>query len=264
MSVATLTDKRLLSKDKSVSGTGGCPHKIGFIRTSSCDYYDISEIEGYSLNCHMWGCPVCSKVLKNQLLDRIQLGLQDKSEFYFFTLTSSYRDMDIKSSWNSMRGILRHNYPIDKFVWVMEITPPSHPYTDYKGDTRISVGGLRHFHGLISFVDKIPSKLEFKAFWLRATKYEADQIHFEKLWDIKRPAGYMSKYVTKGLNSGYKDRERRIGFSENFPKLPLNLEPVKGVYLPYDPRKPGIETDSFAEMLKQANKLYKNKGNIYL
>jgi len=249
-----MSDSRLVSQIDKPICTGGCQNKIGFIRTSSCDYYDISEVEGYSLNCHQWKCPTCAKVLKNQLLDRIHLGLQDKSEFYFFTLTSSYRDMDIKSSWARMRTTLYDNYPIDKFVWVMELTPPSHSYTDYKGDTRVSIGGLRHFHGLMSFVDKIPCKTEFKAFWLRSTKYEADQIHFEKLWDIKRPAGYMAKYVTKALFSGYKDRERRIGFSQNFPKLQNKLEKKSGVYLPYDPRIETIESPEFAKMIKNKSR----------
>jgi hypothetical protein len=250
-----LTESELISIDKSVSFTGGCQNKIGFVRTSSCNYDDISEIEGYSLNCHMWNCPACAKVLKNQLLDRIHLGLKDKSDFYFFTVTSSYRDMDIKFSWARMRTTLYNNnfYP-DRFVWVMELTPPSHSYTDWKGAKRISVGGLRHFHGLISFVDKIPSKEEFGAFWERATKYEANQVHFEKLWDIKSPAGYMSKYVTKALYSGYKDRERRIGFSQNFPKLENNLEKKSGVYLPYDPRVELPEDKEFTKMIENMNK----------
>lgn len=252
----TLTENELTSEDKNISGTGGCQNKIGFVRTSSCNYDDISEIEGYSLNCHMWSCPACAKVLKNQLLDRIHLGLQDKSEFYFFTLTSSYRDMDIKSSWARFRTTLYDNYPIDRFVWVMELTPPSHVYEDWKGVKRVSIGGLRHFHGLMSFIDKIPCKAEFGAFWERATKYEANQIHFEKLWDIKRPAGYMAKYVTKALFSGYKDRERRIGFSQNFPKLENKLEKKSGVYLPYDPR---IEITESPELNNMFNNIKKNR-----
>lgn len=247
-----MTDSRFdFQGNKDSYYTNGCQDKIGFVRTSSCDYYDISEIEGYSLNCHQWSCPFCAKVLKNQLLDRINLGLQDKSDFYFFTLTSSYLDMDIKSSWNRFRAALYYNYPIDRFVWVMELTPPSHSYVDWKGVSRVSIGGLRHFHGLMSFVDKIPSKDEFGAFWERATKFEANQIHFEKLWDIKSPAGYMAKYVTKALYSGYKDRERRIGFSQNFPKLVSNLEVKKGVYLPYDPRYEPLEDIEFTEMLNR-------------
>jgi uncharacterized protein CbrC (UPF0167 family) len=149
---------------------------------------------------------------------------------------------------------LNCNYPIDRFVWVMELTPPSHSYTDWKGDSRVSVGGLRHFHGLMSFIDKIPSKPEFKAFWERATKYEANQTHFERLTNVKSPAGYMAKYLTKALSSGYHDRERRIGFSHNFPKLISNLEIKKGVYLPYDPRIEVIEDKEFTEMLN--NKRY--------
>jgi hypothetical protein len=85
-------------------------------------------------------------------------------------------------------------------------------------------------------VDKIPCKAEFGSFWERATKYEANQVHFEKLWDLRSPAGYMSKYITKALHSGYHDRERRIGYSQNFPKLPWNLEPKTGIFLSYDPR----------------------------
>ena len=217
--VLSMTESSLISKDKSVSFTGGCQNKIGFVRTSSCDYDNVSEIEGYSLNCHQWDCSVCAKVLKNQLLDRIALGFTGVTDAYFFTVTSSYRDMNIKASWNRLRGFLDYHYPVDLYVALMELTPPSHLYTDWKGVTRRSVGGLRHFHGLMSFIDKIPSKDEFGAFWLKSTKGDANQVHFDKLFDLRRPAGYISKYVTKALHSGYRDRERRVMFSRNFPKL---------------------------------------------
>ncbi len=242
----------------------GCQNKIGFVRTSSCNFYDVSEIEGYALNCHQWKCPDCAKFLKNRLLDRIASGFEGVTDAYFFTVTSSYRDMQIKPAWNSMRGILRHNYPIDKYVAIMELTPPSHLYTDWKGVTKVSVGGLRHFHGLMSFVDKIPCKAEFRGYWERATKYEANQVHFEKLYDLRKPAGYISKYVTKALHSGYLDRERRIMFSRNFPKKENNLVPVKGTYLSYDPRHPVEQHDDFTKMLEEANLPFKNKGKRYL
>jgi hypothetical protein len=189
-----MSDSRLVSQIDKSSCSNGCQNKIGFVRTSSCNYYDVSEIEGYSLNCHQWGCPACAKVLKNQLLDRINLGLQDKSDFYFYTLTSSYHDMQIKAAFNRFRNVLnlKNNYPIDKYVQVMELTPPSHVYEDWRGIKKVSVGGLRHFHGLMSFVDKIPCKAEFGAYWERATKGKAWHTHFEKLWDLKSPAGYMS------------------------------------------------------------------------
>lgn len=251
MSIATLTESNLISKDKSVSFTGGCQNKIGFVRTSSCNYDDVLEIEGYSLNCHQWKCVACAAVLKNQLLDRINLGLLGSSDFYFMTLTSSYRDMDIKSSWKRFHDRMNYKFPINRFVWLMELTPPSHVYEDWKGVSRVSVGGLRHFHGLISFVDKIPIEEEFGAYWARATKYKANQTHFKKLWDLKSPAGYMAKYLTKSLSSGYHDRERRIGFSQNFPKLKSNLEVKKGVYLPYDPRIETEEDKEFTEMFNR-------------
>lgn len=246
--------------------SAGCPNKIGFVRTSPVDYYDVSEVEGYALNCHQWECPVCAKVLKNQLLDRVAFGFNGVTDAYFFTVTSSYRDMDIKASWNRFNTSMgnKYNFPIHRFVWIMELTPPSHLYTDWKGDTRRSVGGLRHFHGLISFVDKIPSKDEFGALWLKSTKGEANQVHFEKLVDLRRPAGYISKYLTKALVSGYKDRERRVGFSRNFPKVPPAFEVKPGVYLPYDPRHEVEQHDDFAKMLEDANLPFKNKGKRYL
>lgn len=260
-----MTESRLVSQGNIVDcDTGGCQNKVGYIRTSSPDYYDWHEIEGYALNCHQWKCPDCAKYLKNRLLDRIKQGLQGKTDFNFMTLTSSYRDMDIKASWHRFHVGMNYFYPIDRFVWVMELTPPSHPYTDWRNITKISVGGLRHFHGLISFVDKVPSEDEFRAYWERATKYEANQIHFEKLWDMKSPAGYMSKYITKGLNSGYHDRERRVGFSQNFPKYIPKLEPIKGAYLSYDPRHEPEQRDDFAKMLEDANLPFKNKGKRFL
>jgi len=260
-----MSDKQLISIDKSVSFTGGCQNKIGFVRTSSCNYDDVSEIEGYSLNCHQWVCPDCQKYLLNRLRDRITLGLKDKLDFFFFTLTTRYHEQDIKGSWARLRRILIDSgYPIDRFVWIMELTPPSHPYTDWKGVTKVSVGGLRHFHGLMSFKDKIPCKQEFSGFWKQSTKGKSWQVHIEKLWDVKSPAGYMSKYLTKGLTSGYHDRERRVGFSQNFPKLISTLEPVKGVYLSYDPRHPVEQHDDFAKMLEEANEPFKNKGKRFL
>jgi hypothetical protein len=259
-----LTDSETTSRDKILSHSAGCPNKIGFVRTSSCNYDDISEIEGYALSCHMWDCPVCAKVLKNQLLDRIALGFNGVTDAFFFTVTSSYRDMDIKASWVNMRHFLSYYYPVKHFVAIMELTPPSHLYTDWKGVTRRSVGGLRHFHGLISFVDKIPSKEEFGALWLKSTKGEANQVHFEKLYDLRRPAGYISKYVTKALHSGYRDRERRVMFSRNFPKLIPTLEVKPGVYMPYDPRHKVEQYDDFAKMLEAVNLPFKNKGKRYL
>jgi hypothetical protein len=259
-----MTESELISIDKNISLTCGCQRPVGFIRTAQGQNDDWREIEGYSLNCHQWDCPACAKVLTNQLRDRINYGLQGKSDFYFYTLTSSYHDMQIKSAFNRFRTILYDNYPIDKYVQVMELTPPSHPYTDWRNVTKISVGGLRHFHGLMSFVDKIPCKAEFGAFWERATKGKAWHTHFEKLWDIKSPAGYMSKYLSKGLSSGYRDRERRVMFSQNFPKLPLNLEPKSGVYLSYDPRHEPVQRDDFAKMLEEANLPFKNKGKRFL
>jgi len=234
------------------------------VRTSSCNYDDISEIEGYALNCHQWSCPVCAKVLKNQLLDRIALGFDGVTDAYFFTVTSSYRDMDIKKAWANMRSALSYHFPVNRYVAIMELTPPSHLYTDWKGVTRRSVGGLRHFHGMISFIDKIPSKEEFGALWLQSTKGEANQVHFDKLHDLRKPAGYISKYVTKALTSGYRDKEKRVMFSRHFPKLPGNLEVKPGVYLPYDPRHKPEQYDDFAKMLEAANLPFKNKGKRYL
>lgn len=249
-----MSESELISIDKSVSFTGGCQNKIGFVRTSSCNYDELSEIEGYSLNCHQWSCPDCAKVLKNQLLDRINQGLDFVHEFFFMTLTSSYREMDIKKYWNRFRVRMSYNYSINRFVWVMELTPPSHVYEDWKGVKRVSVGGLRHFHVLISFKDKIPSKDLIERYWYRATSEKAWQIHFERLNDIRSPAGYMSKYLTKSLFSGYKDKEHRVGFSQNFPKLKSNLEVKKGVYLPYDPRIETKESSEFVKMISNKSR----------
>jgi hypothetical protein len=259
--VLTLTERELTSKDKSISLTGGCQNKIGFVRTSSPDYYDWYEIEGYSLNCHMWNCSVCSKVLKNRLLDRIRYGLEGDHEFFFMTLTSSFRNMDIKAAFHRFTSNLRHKSPIGRYVWVMELTPPSHSYTDWKGVSRVSVGGLRHFHILISFTGDIPSEEKISDIWLSSTKGKAWEVHFERLNEILNPAGYLAKYVTKALQVGYLYNEKRVGFSQNFPKLPLNLEPQKGVYLPYDPRHEPKQYDDFDEMLKQANKPYLKRRN---
>jgi len=231
-----MTESELISKDKSISLTCGCPHKIGFIRTAQGVNDDWREIEGYGLPCHQWRCGVCSKVLENRYLDRITAGLGTTHEFYFMTLTSSFREMDIKSCWARFRSRISYKYPIGLFVWVMELTPPSHEYTDYKGVKTRSIGGLRHFHVLISFKDKIPSKEIISDYWKSSTKGKAWQIHFERLNELKSPAGYMSKYLTKALKVGYLYNEKRVGFSDNFPKAVSKLEPIKGVYLSYDPR----------------------------
>ena len=241
-----------------------CANPIGFVRTSSPNYEDFHDIEGYLLKCHQWRCPTCAKVLKNQLLDRIHLGLEDKSDFFFMTLTSSFREMDIKAAWARFRARMWHNYPIGLFVWVMELTPPSHPYTDWRGVTKVSVGGLRHFHVLISFTQDLPSEQVISDYWKDSTKGKAWEVHFERLHDIGNPAGYLAKYVTKALQVGYLYNEKRVGFSNNFPKLPLNLEPQKGVYLSYDPRHPVEQNDDFAKMLEEANLPFKNKGKKYL
>lgn len=241
-----------------------CPNKVGFVRTSSCNYESWHEIEGYGVNCKQWICPVCSKVLKNTLLDRIHAGLESEQEFYFMTLTSSYRDMDIKSAWNRFRNRLNYNYPIGRFVWVMELTPPSHEYINWKGVKSLSVGGLRHFHVLISFMDEIPSESKISVLWKAATFQKSWEIDFVRLHGIRSPAGYMAKYVTKALNFGYYTRERRVGFSRNFPKLKSNLLPLPGVYLPYDPRYDIPESEPFDELLSDLRNPKNLKGKRYL
>ena len=165
-----------------------CPNQHSFIRTSSCDYEDWREIEGYRLNCRQWNCEVCCKVLKNQLLDRIHYGLEGEQEFSFMTLTSSFREMAIKDAWNRFRNRLNYKYPTYRWVYVMELTPPSHIYEDWKGEKRVSVGGLRHFHILISFIDDIPSEETVSTYWRSSTKGRAWQTHFVRLNLLRSPA----------------------------------------------------------------------------
>src|SRR5659263_107936 len=231
-----MTDYRIVAQIDKPNCSCGCPHKIGFIRTAQGVNDDWREIDGYGLPCHQWRCEVCSKVLKNQLLDRIHFGLVGIPDFYFMTLPSSFLNMDIKGAYHRFTRNLSYKYPIGRYVWVMELTPPSHYYTDYKGDSRLSVGGLRHFHVLISFTGDIPTEAKISDIWKTSTKGKAWEVHFEKLIEVKNPAGYLAKYVTKALQVGYIYNEKRVGFSQNFPKLPLTLEPGKGVYLSYDPR----------------------------
>lgn len=191
---------------------GICPDPIGKIE----DYWTKQVIP---IPCKRWSCPHCSSWMKKRILDRISLGFgRDSRQYFFFSLSDHKHPEDISIHLNQLFTNLKKKWKIDKYFWVKEFTPPSHDYIDRKGNLRRSVGGVKHVHGLISFIEKSPVKEEFRAMWLTANgdSYEIDYTEV----NTYSPAGYMLKYITKSFQSElFGKNENRYMFSRNFPKL---------------------------------------------
>jgi hypothetical protein len=83
--------------------------------------------------------------------------------------------------------------------------------------------GVRHLHVLINaYIDQktISEK------WERATKGTSKIVWIEDAKNIKNPAGYMTKYLTKNLNDEHKygRKERRYAFSAHKEFRPIKQD----------------------------------------
>lgn len=153
----------------------------------------------------MRNCPGCSPVLRNQLLDRIKEFFADDT-VWFMTLTMQATDnSDIMKHWHELQHhALNYYYKGLRGFWTVELTKR----------------GKAHLHALIT--------QSIDTAWLqRAWKQITNSSYIarcEPTQDIKNPAGYMLKYITKQHNNDhlFKKGTRRYGFfGAPSPKIKL-------------------------------------------
>ena len=170
-----------------------CPTPIG--RYVSADGVTIPA------PCNSWRCPVCGKVKKNKVIDRIHDGQvllsQDESlhaDFRFFrflTLTQSIEDdTPIMVAWARFRA-----YLAKKGIKLV-----------YFGVKEFTKKGKRHLHVL---VNKYLRFKDVKHAWILATKGNSYRVWINRV-NVKSGAGYMTKYMSKTLHHEmFKRGERR-------------------------------------------------------
>jgi len=151
--------------------------------------------------CNSWRCPVCGKVKKNKVIDRIHDGQvllkQDESLhpdyrfFRFLTLTQSVDDpVPIMKAWNRFRAYFAKKGI--KFV--------------YFGVKEFTKKGKRHLHILVNRYLRFE---DIKYAWMLATEGYSWRVWINRV-DIKSGAGYMTKYMSKTLDHEmFKRGERR-------------------------------------------------------
>lgn len=186
-----------------------CPFPIGLFKNHKTG-------EEVFASCRQWGCPVCGPVKKNQLLDRVKKGftpdvplIPAEDEEYeeikpynvrmlTLTLRAGTDDTQITKYWNTLRTELKDaGFKLGRFFWTKEFTKR----------------GTRHLHVLI---DCYIPRIVIRKLWKRITG-GSYIVHISRM-RVKNPAGYASKYLTKGFSEGeFKKYERRYGCSRHFP-----------------------------------------------
>lgn len=194
-----------------------CPKPVGVVE----NYWTHDRAR---IACKRWDCPVCAFKIKMGILDRVALNFTQDQDYYFLTLTDHLHPDDITKHQNHFMTVLKQNFNVDKTFWTKEYTPPSHDYTDWKGVTRRSVGGVKHLHELLSFNDNnIPSESEISDIWLRVNG-DSYIVDLQKV-NLRNPAGYMCKYMDKTFDDyQYLKNENRFQFSRNCLKVPVSSE----------------------------------------
>lgn len=156
--------------------------------------YVLTETGRHPVACKMRNCIACSKVLRNQLMDRVKLFMAD-DDCRFITLTMQADDRsNIMKHWNVLNLDLKRIYPGIRGFWVKEYTKK----------------GVAHLHILVNrYIDQA---------WLSRRWYEITGtsyiVYATETHDVHNPAGYMLKYMTKahtGLHN-YNKGERLYGF----------------------------------------------------
>lgn len=177
-----------------------CPNPIGVFFTQ-----DGRELPA---PCNRWDCPVCSKVKKNKVLDRVQRGFQHiqlkggRVRALCLTIGPRGHNEDFTKYFARFRAWLakprKHGkkfraYRNINYFWTKE----------YQPDT-----GKLHMHLLIDAY--IPWKLIRKA-WKWATYGTGQNVDIRMTTDVQKPGGYMTKYMTK---AEMKVPGRRYGLSQ--------------------------------------------------
>lgn len=124
------------------------------------------------------------------------------------TLADNIDDTRITEFWNRLLASLRKYGIKFAYVWFKEFT----------------IKGRRHLHVLL---DKYVKKSLIRRLWYAATEQTSYLVKINHR-PIRTAAGYVSKYVTKGIQheKRYKHKERRYSFSRafNYVKAVKSLE----------------------------------------
>lgn len=163
-----------------------CIKPIGRVKVGN-RYADVA--------CKMRNCPICSQVLRNQLMDRVKSFYGDQTP-YFNTVTLKYGDTgNIMDYWKKLTKRLKYYYPHLLIFWTKEYTKR----------------GMAHLHFLTSQT--------LDGSWLSRTWLEITGSSFivkcgNTTGEIRNPAAYMLKYMTKAHNNIdlYDKGERLYGF----------------------------------------------------
>lgn len=177
--------------------TGKCPTMVGAWGDPETGRIGL-------IPCKRWECPHCGKVMKAQLLERAGTTFKGR-RVRFWTLTVPLgfsEDRDLMHAWAKLRSLLRHaGYHHFRFFWVKEYTQ--------KGEA--------HLHMLVDAY--LPWWL-MRVLWGHATDGRANHLWVsgepEYGGDIKNPAAYAAKYVTKATTCHHPKGRRRWGASAGF------------------------------------------------
>lgn len=184
---------------------------------SHCDtpvgrFKDEHGVE-HPVNCNRWGCPHCTKVKKTRIRNRFEFN-HGGFRYRMMTLTevkaleNFENSKEIMKHWNHFRSNMkRAGHKIDRYFWTKEYKPRkdgSDPNVLYP-----------HLHVIIATLAPVSLIREH---WEKATG-NAKIVHIpEETFEVKNSISYMMKYLGKSdFLDGFSHRERRFGFSRNFP-----------------------------------------------
>lgn len=206
-----------------------CPQPIG---------YFVIDGEKVPAPCKQWNCPVCGKVRKNKLLDRVKQGYSvvqqggGRVRALCLTLGPQAKNELMGKYFARFRAWLAkprlHHKKLRSFRGI-----------NYFWTKEFQQNGQLHLHILVDAY--IPVALIRKA-WKWATYGTSKIVFITKLnREVKRPAGYMTKYMLKELEQAdeFRRKERRFGFSRKgglFKPQVYKSDSLKPVGFVYDPK----------------------------
>jgi len=172
--------------------------------------------------CGSWDCPFCGPKKKMKLLARVERG-GNIGGYRWRSLTTTQHPLDpmpITEAWARFRHLLaKVGFKHIKFFWTKEFT----------------VRGVRHLHCVLNAY--IPHAV-LKACWRKATNGISYIVDIRSCNNVRKIAGYMSKYVTKSMmrERRFAKNERRYAFSQWFGWKSLDAPHEPGWIHVYNPK----------------------------
>lgn len=169
-----------------------------------------------------WNCPVCAAIKKNKLLDQVGLYFAGDKELYFYTFTEqadSGRNItsDLASFKRTLIKGLKERVTGTYNKWKTRWEPRPKPKAYLSKE--FTLRGVRHIHMIADF--KMDNE-ELTQRWRHATHGVSDQAYGTQALEIKKPAAYMMKYMSKQLSADkehfyegeyqFRRHERRYSF----------------------------------------------------